>query len=254
MQTGTKKVLSLVLTITATIFIGSYFYYGDINKSEDPRILPAKQLFQQYDKQLESDDYVQALSLLDQMLAIYRNTPGYENSYEIGVLLNDKATVYLVELETDLLTENNEVDKSAMNEMLSSAADYTNQAIIIYEKWLEDMGNLSKEQIEQRIRPFFKADDPALSHMNIEKVIKKRVNSLLDAQIETPRRISVSLTNLGMINRYRGDLEEAKANYEKAIALWDRNYTAQDNLAVLHNQPVPKRSMLTRLFPPERTD
>ncbi|MGI9536533.1 MAG: hypothetical protein ACR2PB_05645, partial [Desulfocapsaceae bacterium] len=102
MQSGTKKVLAVVLTITASIFIGSYFYYDQINKAEDPRILPAKELFQIYDKELEGHEYVQSLSLLDQMLAIYRSTPGYEKSYEIGVLLNNTATVYLVEMETEI--------------------------------------------------------------------------------------------------------------------------------------------------------
>ena len=253
MQSGTKKVLAVTLTITATIFIGSYLYYESINSAEDPRILPAKTLFLEYDKELESDEYVEALRMLDTMLDIYRNTPGYESSYELGVLLNNKATVYLVELETALLTEK-DIDQAAMNKYLQSAADYTRQAIDNYEKWLTDMGNLSKEQIETRIAPFFKPDDPAFAGMNLDKVVNKRVNSILDAQIETPRRISVSLTNLGMINRYRGELEEARHNYEKAIALWDRNYTAQDNLNILLNQPVQKRSFLTRLFPPERVD
>ncbi len=49
-----------------------------------------------------------------------------------------------------------------------------------------------------------------------------------------------------------GSAEGARRLYEKAIELWDRNYTAQDNLAILHNQPVKKRSMLSRLFPPEK--
>ncbi len=253
MQSGTKKVLAVTLTITATIFIGSYLYYEEINSAEDPRIMPAKTLFLEYDKELESDEYIQALSMLDSILDIYRNTPGYESSYEIGVLLNNKATVYLVELETALLTEK-DIDKAAMNKYLQSAADYTGQSIDIYEKWLTDMGNLSEEQIRRRISPFFSPDDPAFAGMNMHKVVKKRVNSILDAQVETPRRISVSLTNLGMINRYRGELEEARHNYEKAITLWDRNYTAQDNLNILLNQPVQKRSFLTRLFPPERVD
>ncbi len=253
MQPGTKKVLAVTLTITATIIIGSYFYYEDANSAEDPRIMPAKTLFLKYDKELESDEYVQALSLLDTILDIYRDTPGYESSYEIGVLLNNKATVYLVELETDLLTEKN-IDQAAMNKILLAAADYTRQAIDIYEKWLADMGNLSKEQIKTRISPFFNADDPAFAGMNIDKVLKKRIKSIQDAQIETSRRISVSLTNMGMINRYLGELEEARKNYEKAISLWDRNYTAQDNLNILLNQPVKKRSMISRLFPPERTN
>ena len=253
MQSGTKKVLAVTLTITASIFIGSYLYYENINSAEDPRIMPAKTLFLEYDKELESDEYVESLRMLDTMLEIYRGTPGYESSYETGVLLNNKATVYLVELETMLLTEK-EIDQAAMNKYLQSAADYTRQAIDIYEKWLADMGNLSAEQVKTRISPFFKVGDPAFAGMSLSKVVKKRVNSILDAQIETPRRISVSLTNLGMINRYRGELEEARHNYEKAIALWDRNYTAQDNLNILLNQPVQKRSFLTRLFPPERVD
>ncbi len=253
MQSGTKKVLSIVLTITASIFIGSYFYYGQVNKAEDPRILPAKMLFQEYDKELESDEYVLSLSLLDQMLAIYRATPGYEHSYEIGVLLNNKATVFLVEMETEILTEQ-DITKPLMQKSLATAADYTRQAIDVYEAWMADMGSLSEEQIRQKIAPYFKEGDPAFEGMNIQKILDKRVNDILEAQIETPRRISVSLTNLGMVNRYLGDLEAAKKNYEDAIELWDRNYTAQDNLAILLGQPVKKRSMISRLFPPEKTE
>ncbi len=253
MQSGTKKVLAIVLTITASIFIGSYFYYGSINKAEDPRILPAKELFQTYDKELESHEYVQSLSLLNQMLAIYRSTPGYEHSYEVGVLLNNTATVYLVELETEILT-GGDVGRPSMQKSLGTAEQYTRQAIAIYEAWMAEMGSLSEDQIRQRLAPYFREDDPALEGMDARRVMEKRVAMILDAQIETPRRLSVSLTNLGMINRYLGNLEEARKNYEEAIEIWDRNYTAQDNLAILMNQPVKKRSMISRLFPPERTD
>lgn len=254
MQSGTKKVLAITLTITATILVGSYLYYGAINKAEDPRILPAKELFQKYDKELESDEYVQALAILDQVLAIYRSTPGYEHSYEIGVLLNNIATVYLVELETKILKKENgaAVDKASMEKSLVTAADYTKQAINVYEKWLAEMGSLSEKEIEDHLKPFFREDDPAFSKNDPDRFLKKRVSQIIDAQLETPRRISVSLTNLGMINRYLGNLEEARNNYETAIKLWDRNYTAQDNLAILLNQPVKKRSMISRLFPPEK--
>ena len=253
MQSGTKKVLAVVITITASIFIGSYFYYGSINKAEDPRILPAKELFHTYDKELESDDYVQSLAILDKVLAIYRSTPGYESSYEIGVLLNDKASVYLVEMETKVLTES-DINKPELQESLVVAADYLKQALAVYRKWMDEMGSLSEEQVRARLAPYFKDDDPAFAGKDAERVMNKRVNLILDAQVETPRRISVSLTNLGMISRYLGNLEEAKKYYQEAIEIWDRNYTAQDNLAVLMNQPVKKRSLISRLFPPERTD
>ena len=251
MQPGTKKVLAVTLTITATIIIGSYFYYGAINKAEDPRILPAKELFLKYDKELESDDYIQSIAILDRVLAMYRAIPGYEHSFETGVLLNNKATVYLVELETNILTEA-EIDKETMQKSLSAAEAYTRQAIDVYEKWLSEMGELSRDEIETRLKPYFKEEDPAFSGKSPRKFLKKRVNQVVDAQMETPRRISVSLTNLGMINRYQGNLDEAKKNYETAIKLWDRNYTAQDNLAILLNQPVKKRSLISRLFPPEK--
>jgi len=253
MQSGTKKVLAIVLTITASIFIGSYFYYGSINKAEDPRILPAKELFHTYDKELESDDHVESLVILDQVLDIYRSTPGYENSYEIGVLLNDKASVYLVEVETQVLTES-DIEKPEMQKSLDIAADYITQALAVYRNWMEEMGSLSEEQIRTRLAPYYKDDDPAFGEIDAERVLEKRVDMILDAQIETPRRISVSLTNLGMVNRYLDNLEEAKKNYQQAIEIWDRNYTAQDNLAVLMNQPVKKRSMISRLFPPEKIE
>lgn len=254
MQPGIKIVLAVTLTIAGTIFIGSYFYYGAINKAEDPRILPAKELFQEYDKELESDDYVQALVILNKVLAIYRSTPGYEHSYEIGVLLNNMATVYLVELETKILKEKKgeTIDRPSMEKILATAADYTRQAIAIYENWLAEMGALSEHEIEQRIKPFFRESDPAFSKNGHQIYLKKRVRQILDAQLETPRRISVSLTNLGMINRYLGNLDEARNNYETAIRLWDMNYTAQNNLAVLLNQPIKKRSIISRLFPPEK--
>jgi hypothetical protein len=168
-------------------------------------------------------------------------------------MLNDKATVFLVELETEILTNEN-VEKKDLTKPLAVAADYTNQAISTYENWMKDMGSLSEEEIKERISPYFKANDPAFGDMNADRLLKKRIRQILDAQVETPRRLSVSLTNLGMINRYLGNLQEAKVNYESAIELWDRNYTAKDNLAILLNQPVKKRSMLSRLFPPEKID
>ncbi len=252
MQSRTVKVLLGTLSLTIIIIIGSVIYYSGKNKAQDPRVLEAKNLQRQYEKGIESDQYGLALSLLETMESIYLKTPGYEQSFEIGVILNNKATVHLVKLETELLTKDT-IDRESMIATLDTATAYTRRAITIYERWLEKMGALTRVEIEKLVVPTFSNNDPAFMDVDLDAVIAKRVDDIHAAQLETPRRLSVTYTNLGVINRYQGKLEQAKKNYEDAIALWDRNYTAQDNLNILMNQPVQKRSMIDRLFPPERT-
>lgn len=248
---GTVKVLITCLCITILFFFGSLIYYSNINSAEDPRTLPAKNLLLKYEKQLEESQTSEALDILNAMLKIYLALPGYEKSYEVGVIYNNIASVYLVQLETELLTnENVAKDELVMNLDLSS--QYIQKSINNYEQWLQEMGKLSESEIRAKIEPFFDPKDPALNDVDFQSVIDKRVDDIKLAQLETVRRLSVSLTNMGVVNRYQGDLELAKANYEKAIKLWDRNYTAKDNLNILMNQPVEKRSIINRLFPPEK--
>jgi tetratricopeptide (TPR) repeat protein len=244
-------VLITTLIITIVIFIGSFFYYGNINSAEDPRVFQARKLLQRYEKQLEENQAGLAMALLEEMEQIYRSTPGYEKSYEVGVVLNNKATVYLVQIETQIL-EKAEIDRGEMLAGLDTAESFTQEALLIYKNWLEEMGDLQEDEIRRKLVPFFKKNDPAFHEVPVEDVLRKRVADCKLAQIETKRRMSVSLTNLGLINRYKGNLQEAKKNYEDALSLWERNYTAQDNLNMLMNVPVKKRSIVDKLFPPER--
>lgn len=228
------------------------WHYSTINNSEDPRVTQARQLLRKYEKGLEGDQYGEAMSILNAMETIYLKTPGYEKSYEIGVVLNNKASIHLVKLETRLLA-GDQIDRNEIIDALSPALEYTKGAIQIYENWLSVMGTLSPEEIDEKIRPTFYSGDPTLKEVDIDDVIEKRVNDLILAQVETKRRLSVTYANLGVINRYRGELLEAKKNYKQAIALWDRNHTAKNNLNVLMNQPVEKQSIVDRLFPPKRS-
>lgn len=248
---GTVKVLIACLFITILIFGASFVYYGNINSAEDPRTLPAKTLLLQYEKKLDEEETSKAHDILSKMLNIYLALPGYQNSYEVGVVYNNIASVYLVQLETEILT-NKELTRDALAMNLDLASNYTQKSIDNYERWLDEMGSLSESQIRDKIKPFFDVNDPAFKDVDFNDVFEKRVNDILLAQIETKRRLSVSLTNMGVVNRYQGNLEQAKENYEKAIKLWERNYTAQDNLNILMNQPIQKRSMIDRLFPPEK--
>lgn len=250
-MSGVVKVLLMCLCVTVLIFIGSFFYYANINSSEDPRTLPAKELLLQYEKQLEEEQTSEAHDLLNRMLQIYLALPGYENSYEVGVIYNNIASVYLVQLETEILT-NKDLKKEDLVMNLGLASKFTQKAIVNYEQWLKEMGTLSEQEIKTKITPFFDPKDPSFKDTDFDSIVKKRIDDIMIAQLETKRRLSVALTNKGVVDRYSGNLEQAKESYTKAINLWDRNYTAQDNLNVLMNQPVQKRSMIDRLFPPDK--
>ena len=72
------------------------------------------------------------------------------------------------------------------------------------------------------------------------------------ALLENNRRLSVCYTNLGLISRFQGNYEDAVKQYEKALALWDRNLDAENNLNKLLNRPIKKRNIIQTLFPPEK--
>lgn len=254
MRTTTLKVLIGTLCLTIIIFIVSFIYYDNINSCEDPRVLRARTLLLEYDKKLEENQTGLALTILNSMHEIYKQTPGYETSYEVGFVLNNIASVYLVKVETDLLTKKENVDTVDMNNSLDNAETYIKRSIEIYKKWIAEMGSLTKEEIKVKISPYFTPDDPALKQAGYQKVLDNRIEDILTAQIETSRRLSVAYANLGVIKRYQGNLDESKKSYETAISLWDKNYTAQDNLNMLMNKPVKKRSIISRLFPPDRKE
>ncbi len=251
----TLKVLVGTLIVVILIFAGSFYYYSTLNSAVDPRVIEAKHLQLKYEKGLEADQFGEAMILLNSMLDIYQGVPGYNNSYEVGVILNNQASVYLVKLETELLTlEESKIDKEEMQKTLKMAMGLTFEAIDIYENWLKEMGQLTEVEVREKITPYFDPKDEAFKDIKYSMVFDKRVEDIISAQVETTRRLSVSYTNLGVMNRYTGNLQESKANYEKALELWDRNYTAKDNLNTLMNLPVEKRGMLERIFPPERLE
>ncbi|MCP3901173.1 MAG: hypothetical protein GY707_15820 [Desulfobacteraceae bacterium] len=252
MRKTTLKVLIVTLCLTILIFIVSFFYYGNINSTEDPRKLQAKTLMLEYDKKLEENQTGLALSLLNTIKEIYDSIPGYKDSYEVGVVFNNIASVYLVKIETEILTKKEKTDRKEMNDNLITAKEFIYKSINLYEQWIKDTGKLSSEEIKGRILPSFPANDPAFADVELEKIINKRVKEILLAQIETPRRLSVAYANLGVINRYQGNLDKSKQNYEMAINIWDKNYTAIDNLNILMNKPPQKRSVINKLFPPDK--
>jgi tetratricopeptide (TPR) repeat protein len=62
----------------------------------------------------------------------------------------------------------------------------------------------------------------------------------------------VSYTNLGIILRHQGDIKGALKSYKKALELWDKNLSAENNINILIGKPIRERSTLERLFPDQK--
>jgi tetratricopeptide (TPR) repeat protein len=205
------RLIVVLIIFTLVVLIGAYFYYQNINQKGDPRTRLLKTEYQKYQILLKEEKYDVALQLLEKIKISYQKIPDYKNSYEIGVLLNDQAVIYLIQAEKTFLEPQN-FGPDVLGER---------------KKLLEQARYYTQESIEQ---------------------YKKSETT----QIETLRRLSVSYTNLGLINRYENKPKNAKLYYEKALRLWADNDTAQNNLNVLLGKPIKKRSVLKKMFPKDK--
>lgn len=192
-----------------------------------------------------------ALSLLDDIEAIYQGTPGYRDAFELGVIENNRASVYLVQAETERLSSG-QIPVELIENDLNMARKHILAAIGIYKVWMRSHESLGRQQIEQLLSPHFTTDDLALAGARVQRVIAKRVNDIAAAIEEMPRRLSVTYTNLGVIARYQGHPDVARQHYEKAISLWQHNNVARNNLNVLLGKPTENRSFFEKLFPPSK--
>jgi len=96
--------------------------------------------------------------------------------------------------------------------------------------------------------------DPAFKNRNYNKILNKRIDDLILARHETPRRLSVTYTNMGIVLRHQYKQNEAVECYIKAIKLWKDNYTARNNFNVLMGKPPEDRSIIDQLFPPVKNN
>ena len=243
-----KKLLLPLILITGVIVASGYFYYRELNRAEDPRIIDARKKMTEYNKLMSENESGLALLVLDQVEDIYRNTSGYADSYELGVVLNNRGSVFLIKAETDMINE-----EKADTGSLALAEQYITSSIDVYTSWLEKIEPMEREEVYNMIWSFFPEDDPVFTNLDLEKIIEKRIDDIMVSKIETVRRLSVSYTNLGIVYRYKGNLEEAKVQYEKALELWSENHVAKDNLNRLFGLPPEKRNIIKQMFFEERT-
>ncbi len=248
---------ALIIIMIALVVIGFFIarqYYRSVNRAVDPRIVPARELYARYDNYALEGNYYKIFSLLDSVEDVYKAYPHYENSFEMGVLYNNRgaALITLSLFGDSIRADYNPLFKTSPDSIMNIAEYNIEKAISIYTDWIEYYGDKSSEDIAELIGTEFRGemitDDEELTN----KYLEARVNEIKTAVEETDRRLSVCYTNMGVIRRHNGEYEEAVRCYEKALNLWARNLSAENNLNTLLGKPLKKRNIIQNLFPPDK--
>jgi tetratricopeptide (TPR) repeat protein len=246
-----RPVRKLILIMLAIAGIGTgiaIIHYSRVNRLVDPRVREARQLYESYNEFAQLNRYDSIFNLMDRIEGIYSAYPHYMNSYETGVLHNNRGAAYLaIFLQSDSLYRLSDSLK-----ILEKAETELRKSIRIYEAWLEDFEKAETGTLRDRIEMEFLQGLESYGIKDQEQFLSKRVKELTEAQIENRRRLSVSYTNLGIVKRHEQKYDSAAFFYSEAIDLWDRNLTAENNLNILFNKPLRKRRWIETLFPPEK--
>jgi len=252
-----KRVLIITMSALVLIVLGiASLYYESQNKKVDPRVIKARELYKKYDDYAANNNYPAVFHLLDSVENIYKKFTHYQKSYEIAVLENNRGAAYLS------LAINNSgkpvsldgVKLLSKDSLLIRSKYHLEKAITIYENWLKTYEKKDEAAIRELIQPNFFIGLNESNQDKANKYMENRIKEIQDAQVENKRRLSVALTNLGIIFRHEEKYLEAIALYEEALELWDRNLAATNNRNILLGKPIEKRNFIQKLFPPEKDE
>jgi tetratricopeptide (TPR) repeat protein len=243
---GLGIIIAIMVILTAAgIYIASV-YYGNINRSVDPRVRQAQVMYGRYNLYAAGNDSEKVLALLDSIKNVYLSVAHYRNSYEMGVLENNRASVFLTQALSDTVIE------ARRQHYFSMAEQHLVQGIDLFTRWLDVFGQLTREEVAVIVSEDFYSDGSLENNEDLEPIIRNRVNAIMTAQVDTPRRLSVSFTNLGIIRRHENQIEQAYDYYSKALELWGENHAAKNNMNILFDRPVVNQSIIRKLFPPAK--
>jgi tetratricopeptide (TPR) repeat protein len=234
-----------VLVIIVVIIFQNQFRLQDA--SVDPRIKPARELYKSYNGFAAANQFDSVLALMDTIESIYRSTDHYANSFEVGVLYNNRGAAWLTMGLFGEYYRSHERDS-----LVEKAETSVRAGISIYESWKKEFEQLDEFQIRRAISDLFMKGLNNYNTDDRERFLTSRIAEITEAQAEIDRRLSVGYTNLGMVYRHREKYDSAAVCYEKALELWDRNLAAENNLNTLLGRPHRKRNFIERMFPPER--
>jgi len=251
LKQNTKRAFILAMTaLSLIVIIFAYFYYKNENSAKDPRVKQARLLYEKYNTYALEGCFDKVFNLLDSVEIFYSKVDHFSESFEVGVLYNNRAALFL----TMALYENTSLYYSGLNKdsLLNLSKNSVLKSISIYQDWLEKYKNLDKAQIKNKISSEYLIGLETFSSKEQKNFLENRIDEIETAQYETKRRLSVAYTNLGIIYRHKEDYEHAIEFYEKAIKLWEQNLTAENNLRILLGKPLRKRNLIQKLFPPKQ--
>jgi tetratricopeptide (TPR) repeat protein len=254
-----KKTRVLIVIMVALVFVGlavANEYYKNFNAQNDPRVVEARRLYENYNTLAQVNNFTALFDLLDSIETIYSNYPHYRNSYEVGVLYNNRSAAYLLmALFNDsihMFTVDSNLLQISKDSLFSLSSVTGNKSKVIYENWLSVFDNKEEKELKKILKNDFLVGLDGYEKSDIKKFLNRRTEEIINAQIETKRRLSVSYTNLGIIHRHRDEYKDAIECYKRAIDLWDRNLTAENNLNILLGRPTKKRNFIQKMFPPDK--
>lgn len=250
-----KRALMFIMGALVLVGFGvAQLIYKQGNAAVDPRIVHARELYSTYNTVAQANNFTEVLALLDSIELVYSKVYHYKNSYEIGVLYNNRAAAYL---SMALYFENHSLSIDGIHTLSKDTLLYLSelavlQSIKIYNNWLVEFKELDKQVIKSEINESFFTGFEITNLKEKERFLAKRVKEISEAQIETPRRLSVAYTNLGIIKRHYEQYDEAIQHYKQALDLWDKNLAAENNMNTLLGRPHKKLNLIQRIFPSER--
>ena len=243
-----RALIYVMMALVVITILLAYSHYQGKNLSVDPRIVPARKLYEGYNALASSNDYEGVISLLDTIAEIYSQYPHYRGSFETGVLENNRAAVYLtLGLSYDSLSS--PYHYLGQDSLMALGESAARKSIDIYEHWLSAYTDDRTGEIQEQVLATFGIGLNTYVPGEMEAYIENRVKEIEDAIEEMPRRLSVSYTNLGLAYRYREDYQGAASCYQQAIDLWEDNLTAENNLNILLGEPMRKRNFIQKMFP-----
>ncbi|MFZ5939755.1 MAG: hypothetical protein ACOYXB_04200 [Bacteroidota bacterium] len=246
---STWTLVVIMLILAGAGILTAHFHYRGKNETVDPRIEAARISYERYNNYARANAFDSVFALMDSIEAIYSATEHYRESYEVGVLYNNRAAAFLA---MALYSDSTVCPASEKDSLIELAEEQENRAIYIYSGWLDLYGEKSLTELEAIASKDFFIGLENYSSEQQQSFLKTRVKEIEEAQEETRRRLSVAFTNQGVIFRTRKDYDGAAECYLKAIELWDQNLTAENNLNILLGKPLKKRTFIQKLFPPDR--